>query len=84
MNQVLNLRQQLNEQACTDLINTSTTQGGTPASFTIDSLNPCMKKRKLLLDPPEFNGTRRSEFKPWLSQIAAKLSVDLNEESEIV
>src|ERR1700742_2776619 len=39
------------------------------------------KRKNRLPDPPEFNG-RRSEFRSWLTQMQAKLSVDKSDETE--
>ena len=88
MSQVTSLSQRLDEQqkAHTELAYTpatSETAQGAPAPLT-DNAGPRTKKKKLLPDPPEFDGTKQSEFKPWLSQIVAKLLVNLNEESETV
>jgi hypothetical protein len=52
------------------------------AQFTADDLLGMLRtnqQRKRLPDPPSYEG-KRSEFKPWLAQMWAKLSVDLDNE----
>jgi len=52
------------------------------AQFTADDLLGMLRtnqQRKRLPDPPLYEG-KRSEFKPWLAQIWAKLSVDMDNE----
>ena len=43
-----------------------------------------VKRTKILAHPPWFDGFRKSEFQPWLSQVAAKLSVDMSRDTETV
>jgi hypothetical protein len=57
---------------------------GTTSNPGASEERPLAKRKKILADPPEFDGTKRSEFQPWLSQVAVKLSVDLSGESETV
>ena len=50
--------------------------------FTADDLLSMLRmnqQRKRLPDPPVYEG-KRSEFKPWLAQVWAKLSVDMGDE----
>lgn len=52
------------------------------AQFTADDLLGMLhtnQQRKRLPDPPSYEG-KRSEFKPWLAQMWAKLSVDMDNE----
>jgi hypothetical protein len=52
------------------------------ARFTTDDLLGILRakqQRKRLPDPPSYEG-KRSEFKPWLAQVWAKLSVDMDNE----
>lgn len=51
------------------------------AQLTVDDLLGMLRtnqQRKRLPDPPSYEG-KRSEFRPWLAQIWAKLSVDLGD-----
>lgn len=52
------------------------------AQFTADDLLGMLRmnqQRKRLPDPPAYEG-KRSEFKPWLAQVWAKLSIDMGNE----
>ena len=42
-----------------------------------------IRRQEYLPKPPEFDGNR-ADFKPWLTQMEAKLSVDLSDRSEAV
>jgi hypothetical protein len=52
------------------------------AQFTTDDLLGMLRtnqQHKRLPDPPSYEG-KRSEFNPWLAQVWAKLSVDMDNE----
>ncbi len=53
------------------------------SSYENGSSESFVRKQESLPKPPEFDGKSR-EFKPWLSQMKAKLIVDKAHESELV
>lgn len=73
------LEQQLADQAQRQA--EITTPPITLASESIQAEVATKRRKDLLPIPPEFDG-KRSEFRPWLAQIEAKLRVDKSQDSE--
>ena len=78
------LEQQLREQhrsGGTPTPETTTTATVTTQDIIQEPL--AVRKKNKLPELPEFNG-KRAEFRPWLTQVKAKLAVDKTEETETV
>ncbi len=80
------LEQQLREQRESGGLSTSGTAATTATAVaTEDTVREpsAVRKKDKLPELPEFSG-KRAEFRPWLTQVRAKLAIDKGEETETV